>query len=268
MKVVYEPKGRARSTLSWHAICTWVVRTDAVIAMRLHACGQRTIMALGSKAPSKGHRIFWKDAVKLRGDRRRILFSFFKWSISTAWAAGTSKPNKPWTSCINIGWKSQILTKGCVDLIQEDMALMKKSDTHLGITLCFSDDEMRKDWEPNASSVNERLNILKKAHKAGIFTWISLEPVIDPKQALAVIKTAHKYVRFWKVGKLNHMKEDESKVNWTKFLIDVEDIFKKNTMLSTILKMICVHIQKWINYLLAGLTGRLCAMLRGIWNKC
>jgi DNA repair photolyase len=169
---------------------------------------------------------FEKDAVKLRGDRRRILFSFLSDPYQPL-----ERQERLTQQALDIVYKyrlkSQILTKGCVDLIQEDMALMKKSDTHLGITLCFSDDEMRKDWEPNASSVNERLNILKKAHKAGIFTWISLEPVIDPKQALAVIKTAHKYVRFWKVGKLNHMKEDESKVNWTKFLIDVEDILKK-----------------------------------------
>jgi len=178
------------------------------------------------KSRDKVIEYFEKDAVKLRGDKRRILFSFL------------SDPYQPLEREVRLTQqalsivhkyklKSQILTKGCVDLIQEDMGLMKKSDTHLGITLCFSDDEMRKEWEPNASSVNGRMNVLKKAHKAGIFTWISLEPVIDPKQALAVIKTAHKYVRFWKVGKLNHMKEDESKVNWTKFLIDVEDILKK-----------------------------------------
>jgi DNA repair photolyase len=178
------------------------------------------------KSRDKVIEYFEKDAVKLRGDKRRILFSFL------------SDPYQPLEREVRLTQqalsivhkyklKSQILTKGCVDLIQEDMGLMKKSDTHLGITLCFSDDEMRKEWEPNASSVNGRMNVLKKAHKAGIFTWISLEPVIDPKQALAVIKTAHKYVRFWKVGKLNHMKEDESKVNWTKFLVDVEDILKK-----------------------------------------
>jgi DNA repair photolyase len=179
-----------------------------------------------AKSRNKVIEYFEKDAVKLRGDKRRILFSFL------------SDPYQPLEREVRLTQqalsivhkyqlKSQILTKGCVDLIQEDMALMKKSDTHLGITLCFSDDEMRKEWEPNASSVNDRMNVLKKAHKAGIFTWISLEPVIDPKQALAVIKTAHKYVHFWKVGKLNHMKEDESKVNWTKFLVDVEDILKK-----------------------------------------
>ncbi|MFZ3157406.1 MAG: hypothetical protein WA124_07880 [Smithella sp.] len=103
---------------------------------------------------------------------------------------------------------------------------MKKADTHLGITLSFIDDAKRKEWEPNASTVNDRLEILKHAHKAGIYTWVSLEPVINPEQAIDVIRKAHKYVRFWKVGKLNHMKEYEQSVNWHKFLYVVEELLK------------------------------------------
>ena len=77
------------------------------------------------------------------------------------------------------------------------------------------------------SIVDDRLTILKAAHKAGIFTWVSLEPVIDPVQALDVIRKAHKYVRFWKVGKLNHMKTVEQGVDWGKFLCDVEKLLTK-----------------------------------------
>jgi DNA repair photolyase len=128
------------------------------------------------------------------------------------------------------GLKSQILTKGFADLVQDDLDIMKKADTHLGITLSFIDDEKRQMWEPNASTVNDRLEILKYAHKAGIYTWVSLEPVIDPEQAIAVIKKTHSYVRFWKVGKLNHMKEQENKVNWPQFLLDVEELFKKHNI--------------------------------------
>ena len=71
------------------------------------------------------------------------------------------------------------------------------------------------------------LEIIKRAHKAGLYTWVSLEPVIDPDQALNLIRKAHKYVRFWKVGKLNHMKKYEQTVNWRKFLYDVEALLKK-----------------------------------------
>jgi hypothetical protein len=107
------------------------------------------------------------------------------------------------------------------------MALMKTARTQLGITLCFADDILRRDWEPCASSVDDRLNVLKTAYEAGIFTWVSLEPVIDPDQALAVIRLAHPYVNFWKVGKLNHMKEYERTVDWGKFLFDAETLLTK-----------------------------------------
>lgn len=64
------------------------------------------------------------------------------------------------------------------------MGLMKDARTQLGITLCFADDSTRNEWEPGASTVDDRLTVLKTAHKEGIFTWVSLEPVIDPAQAL------------------------------------------------------------------------------------
>jgi len=38
---------------------------------------------------------------------------------------------------------------------------------------------------------------------------------------------AHLYVDFWKVGKLNHMKEYEWTVNWRIFLSDVEFLLSK-----------------------------------------
>lgn len=227
MKVIYEPKGRAREyaelACNLYMGCMHGCRyCYAPACMRTTADQWRNNV----KPRNKIIEYFEKDAVKLRGDKRRILFSFLSDPYQPI-----ERKERLTRQALNIVYKyklkSQILTKGCFDLIDEDMALILKTNTHLGITLCFSDDEMRKAWEPNASSVDDRINILKKAHNAGIYTWVSLEPVIDPQQALAVVKTAHKYVCFWKIGKLNHMPEDEKKVNWNKFLVDVENILKK-----------------------------------------
>ena len=171
-------------------------------------------------------RLLEKDAQRLKGDKRSILFCFL------------CDPYQPLERAERLTrhaleimaryrLNNQVLTKGCSDLIMEDMELMKKAGTQLGLTLCFADDNLRQKWEPNASTVDERLNILKTAHEAGIFTWVSLEPVIDPDQALAVIQMAHKCVDFWKVGKLNHMKEYERTVDWGKFLFDVETLLTK-----------------------------------------
>ena len=52
----------------------------------------------------------------------------------------------------------------------------------------------------------------------GIKTWVSLEPVIDPDQALELIEQIHPFVDHWKVGKLNYRNLE---VDWLKFREDV-----------------------------------------------
>ena len=169
--------------------------------------------------------LFEKDAARLRGDTRPILFSFL------------SDPYQPLekTECLTrqaleivrrYGLKSQILTKGG-KLVQRDFDLFKTCGTELGVTLCFVNDNLRKRWEPEAAPVAERLALLKAAHKQGIKTWVSLEPVIDPAEALAVIRRAHPWVGYWKVGKLNHMKAEENKVDWRQFYLDVTALLEK-----------------------------------------
>ena len=103
---------------------------------------------------------------------------------------------------------------------------MLESHTHLGITLSFINDASRREWEPMASSVYSRLKILQKAHEMGIYTWVSMEPVIIPDEAWEVIRKAHDYVDFWKVGKLNHNKEVEQSVDWPKFRKNVEELLE------------------------------------------
>ncbi len=55
-----------------------------------------------------------------------------------------------------------------------------------------------------------------------------MEPVIIPSEALAVIRTAHDYVDFWKVGKLNHNKEVEKSVDWSHFRKDTVALQKSS----------------------------------------
>ena len=227
MNVIYEPKGRARE-YSELACNLYRGCTHGCRYCYAPSCMRTTAEKWHAHAEPRPNVLIYleKDAVKLRDDSRRILFCFL------------SDPYQPLErierltrQALRIVAKyrlnSQVLTKGCMDLIHEDLGLMKDACTQLGITLCFADDALRQSWEPHASTVEERLTVLKTAHKAGVFTWVSLEPVIDPSQALEVIRIAHPYVNFWKVGKLNHMKEYERAVNWGKFLSDVEFLLAK-----------------------------------------
>jgi DNA repair photolyase len=227
MNVIYEPAGKAREyselACNLYRGCTHGCRYCYGPAILRTTREKFHEMAVPRKNVIK---LFEKDAQKLSGDARRILFCFTSDPYQSL--EGTERLTRQALELAKkYGLNSQVLTKGSADLICEDFGLMKDAGTHLGVTLCFSDDGTRQYWEPYASTVEDRLSVLQEAHQAGIYTWVSLEPVIDPVQALGVIQIASPFVDFWKVGKLNHMKDVEQHVDWAKFLSDSEDLLKK-----------------------------------------
>jgi len=227
MNVIYEPKGRARE-YSELACNLYRGCTHGCRYCYAPACMRTTSENWHERAEPRTRvlEMLEKDASRLRGDDRRILFCFLSDPYQPI-ERRSRLMRQSFSIIEKYKLRSQVLTKGSADLIIDDLDLMRKAGTELGVTLCFVDDETRKYWEPNASTVEERLSILKMAHMSGIFTWVSLEPVIDPIQALDVIRMAHTYVDFWKIGKLNHMKDVESKVDWRKFLSDVRSLLSR-----------------------------------------
>ena len=223
MRVIYEPRGRAKEYSD--LACNWYMGC-------VHGCKYCFAPGCMRKKPEE-----WQSEVSIRDnivtdfrsdaermhdnkDNRPILFSFL------------SDPYQPIEAKHRItrqilrivqqfGLRSKILTKGAYELVKQDFNLIKAAKVELGVTVCFVDDAMRQAWEPNAAPVEERFKILKEAHEAGISTWVSLEPVINPDQALAVIRQIAPDVDFWKVGTLNHMKDIENKIDWHKFYVDV-----------------------------------------------
>ncbi len=55
---------------------------------------------------------------------------------------------------------------------------------------------------------------------------MSIEPVIDPKQALELIKKYHPIVDHWKIGKINYHPEVEEKVDWIRFREEVKSLLE------------------------------------------
>lgn len=120
---------------------------------------------------------------------------------------------------------SKILTKGRYSIVSEYFEIMKSCKTEFGITLSLSNEDTRKEIEPNAASIEERIQLLKEAKEIGIKTWVSMEPVIYRDQALSVIEKCHPFVDEWKVGKINHCKQFDFKQDWCKFKKDVVELF-------------------------------------------
>ena len=84
-----------------------------------------------------------------------------------------------------------------------DLDLMVEGQTHFGVSLVWTDDNQRAQWEPNAAPVPDRLRALERAREAGLRTVALVGPVMTPSQGLAVIRhlTEHNAVHeIWVEG--------------------------------------------------------------------
>ena len=120
-----------------------------------------------------------------------------------------------------------ILTKGGTRA-QHDMDLIKRfgKNIKMGATLVFigKDQEV---WEPGAQSTEERIEALETFKKDGVRTWLSMEPVMDPKQSLEIIKRTLHCVDEYKLGKINHYREREKGIDWRPYLSEALGILRK-----------------------------------------
>ena len=97
----------------------------------------------------------------------------------------------------------EVLTKAGTRAAR-DFDVLARMRGRFATTLLFTRDEDRATWEPNAAPVEDRIDAIRDAHRRGIPTWVSVEPIIDPEQALALIETLSDVVDEWRIGKLNH----------------------------------------------------------------
>ena len=230
MRIVYEPRGRAKeyADLACNLYIGCTHGCKYCFAPGCMHCTHEEWKS-GVYIRKRALDLFERDAIDMKNarDSRAILFSFLSDPYQPVERDEGVTHHALDIVCRN-RLHSKILTKGASDLIGADLDLMREAGTELGITISFINDKTRAKWEPHAATVDDRLQMLKTAHEAGVKTWVSLEPVIDPAQALSVIKAALPYVDFWKVGKLNHMKAVEEKIDWPKFRSDVLSLFAEN----------------------------------------
>ncbi len=110
----------------------------------------------------------------------------------------------------------QILTKNGADA-QRVFDLLDSEDWY-GVTLDGGE------GNPYASSMEELVCSLIEAHRIGIKTWVSFEPVVNAENVLALIGVVAPYVNKVKIGKLNYHPSD---IDWAKFGREAENLCKK-----------------------------------------
>lgn len=219
MDVIYEPKGAAREyaplALNIYNGCTHGCRyCYAPGALRIP---RQEYFADANPKQDVVERVR-KDARKLAdaGDNREILLSFIGDPYQPA-ERELGLTRRAIEILIEHGLNFAILTKGAA-LARRDFDLLQDYDkARFGVSMSLHKPRSSVDWEPNADGAFDRLMALIVAHDFGIRTWLSVEPVIDPQQALDVIEATSLIVDHYKIGKLNHMSAHDADVDWIQF---------------------------------------------------
>jgi DNA repair photolyase len=127
---------------------------------------------------------------------------------------------------LGAGLSVKILTKSHYAMRDFDMLVSAPGRTSFGVSLIFLDDAKRKNLEPGACAVKDRLYLLEVAHARGIRTWLSLEPVLSHQDALEVIKETAGFVDEYRIGKINHAQALDKNINWQAFLIQACEVLE------------------------------------------
>jgi DNA repair photolyase len=107
------------------------------------------------------------------------------------------------------------LTKGGQRALR-DIDLFRPDRDAFASSLTFLDPAASLKWERGAALPEDRIRTLERFRSKGMFTWVSLEPVIDVDQTLEIIRRTHEFVNLFKVGRVNHTTLT-TRINWQSF---------------------------------------------------
>jgi len=216
MSAIYEPKGAAGE---YSALACNLYRGCGHGCRYCYApaCLRMAAAEFGQPAPRPGILgALRQDAFAFRGDPREVLLCFTcdpyqpieqEWKL-TRQALGIFAANQI---------RPRVLTKNPLAAMLRDTDVLGAAKATIGTTLAWTSADDCRAWETHAPSPAQRIEGLRLARQAGLRTWLSIEPVIDPLQALDVLLAVGREVDEVKIGKMNHNPEVERAVDWTAF---------------------------------------------------
>ncbi len=159
-----------------------------------------------------------KDAIKYRalGITEQCMLSF----TTDPYHPGDNTLTRPVLETLKAyGLGICTLTKGGHRAVR-DIDLFRPGRDAFASTLTSLDEAFSRKWERGATLPLDRLRTLQEFHNAGIFTWVSLEPVLDTAATLEIIRQTHRFVDLYKVGRVNYVGLTKT-TDWKKFTHDV-----------------------------------------------
>lgn len=141
------------------------------------------------------HKEAWGTFVDVKLNAVRLLSKELNTKrVGKVWISGVCDPYQPLETkyeltrqCIQLlgahNWPIVVQTKA--HLIARDIEVLRKcNDIEVGITITTCDDNIRKIYEPRASTINDRINILKLLHSQGIPTFAMIAPILPHTEGL------------------------------------------------------------------------------------
>ena len=162
-----------------------------------------------------------KDARKYQalGIKEQVMLSF----TTDPYHPGDTTLTRQTLECLQShGLGICVLTKGGTRALR-DLDLFRPDRDAFACTLTSLDPAFSLKWEREAAPPEDRLAALRVFHDAGIFTWVSLEPVLDTAATLEIIRATHAYVDLFKIGRANYIALTKT-TDWKQFTADVLDV--------------------------------------------
>jgi len=145
-----------------------------------------------------GHREPWGQFVDAKVNAPKLLRrEITRKKPGKVWVSGVCDPYQPLEAkytltrqCLEIlahnQWQVVVQTRS--PLVTRDLDVLKKgSDFDVGLSVTTADDRMRRLFEPNAPSIEDRVEALDRLHRAGIRTYAMIAPMLPGAEGLAEI---------------------------------------------------------------------------------
>ena len=66
----------------------------------------------------------------------------------------------------------------------------------------FQSEKLREEWEPGAAPIAERVQALRDAHAAGMYTIAKISPTAFPAELMGVVELLRADIDTWKIGEM------------------------------------------------------------------
>ncbi|MGI6269810.1 MAG: radical SAM protein [Candidatus Howiella sp.] len=228
MPVIYEPKGKAREYSPYACNLYIGCSHRCQYCYAPHALQRAAENYFGLPEPRKNILRYLEKDLQARRYSEQILLSF----IGDVYCenADHSRTTRAALQLLNqYGAPVAVLSKGGERILRDlDVFQAFGSRIAVGATLTFFDEKKSREWESGAASPGERMAVLKALHEAGVRTFASLEPVIDPAESLRLIEQtlAEDSIDHYKIGKLNNYKGLDRGVDWPGFLQEAVNLLR------------------------------------------